>query len=519
MSAQVGVSFDRNWTEEQTRWSDYYLRRLQEQLAWATIYARQPEKLSAHCDSLLALLGHALAWPQLHTQAAELVAALGAWPARWGYWDTWEEMLRFGVTATDSQQTPARYFALLVELANLFLDTGRLDLALDTSLQVVTYSAATNAPIPLARAADLAVQILMRQGKMKDAGDILEQVEQHLRQAADTGAALAYVYLTRSGFLRRRGDLEGALLSVDQAVVAAETPSAGDVHLSGEAYDSRGIVHWVRGEYDLAVADLNQAAALYAGSGDRYAEASVQGNLGLVYWSMGELDRAESLFRHMIALSEQQGTHWQMAVHVGNMGLVYLSRGNLEQALSYSERHLHMATQNRDIHEIMRARGIRGVTLLHRGNVAAALADLDVNRAFHEERGSPEGLVCNYVSYARCRAAQGREDEARDLAQQALRVAREKSLPTLQILALRILAEQSPMAQREPLLWEALSLAQRMGRQLDQAACLLSLAALKAGKEQASLWSKGKRLLEKIGAVAWLAGHSPQNPPQIVLAG
>lgn len=519
MSAQVGVSFDRSWIEEQTHWSDYYLRHLQEQVAWATIYARQPDKLSAHCGSLLALLAHARAWPRLHAQAAELVAALGAWPARWGYWDTWEDMLRFGVKATDLKESPARYFALLAELAILLLDTGRLDSALDMGLQVVTHSAAVYAPVPLARAADLAIQTLMRQGKMGDAGHLLEQVEQQLRQFDDAGGAWAYVSLTRSGFLRRQGDLDGALLWADRAVAVAEAPSRGDLHLSGEAYDSRGIVHWVRGEYDLAAADLNQAAALYAGSGDRYAEACVRGNLGLVYWSLGELDRAESLFRHMIALGEQQGTHWQMAVNVGNMGLVYLSRGKLEQALSYSERHFQMATQNRDIHEIMRARGIRGVTLLHRGDFVAALADLDVNRAFHEERGSPEGLVCNYVSYARCLAAQGREEEARDLTQQALDIAREKSLPSLQVLALRSLAEQSPMAQREPLLREALALAQRMGRQLDQAACLLSLAALKEGEEQTRLWTQGERLLKGVGAAAWLRGCLPQRPPQIVLAG
>ena len=518
MSAQVGISADHRWTEEQTRWRDYYLCRLHEQLTWAMVCARQPEKLAAHFDSVLTLLGHALAWPHLRTQAAELVAALGDWPTRWGYWDAWEEMLRFGVMATDSKWEPARYFALLAELSHLLFDTGRLEQALDIALQVVTHSAAANAPTPFARAASLAVQVLMRQGKMGDAQHILEQVEPQLKQAADASAALAYLYVARSSFLRRQGDLDRALLWADRAVTAAEAPSDSDLHLSGDTYHFRGVMRWARGEYALAAADLDRAAALYASSGDRYAEASVQGNLGLVYWSMGELDRAESLFRHIIAVAEQHKARWQIAVHVGNMGLVYLSRGKLELALSYSERHLHVATQNGDIQEIMRARGIRGTTLLHQGNIAAALADLDAERAFCEERGSPEGLVCNYVSYVRCLAALGRGGEALALAQQALDIARTSS-PSIQVLALRSLAEWSPVAQRELMLREALSLAQRMGRQLDQAACLLSLAALKAGKEQASLWSKGKRLLEKIGAVAWLAGHSPQNPPQIVLAG
>jgi tetratricopeptide (TPR) repeat protein len=467
---------------------------------------------------LLNLLGHARSWPRLYAQAAELVAALGAWPARWGYWDTWEEMLRFALAVTDSKQDAARYFSLLVELAFLLLDTGRLEQALDLGVQVVAQNSEACAPTPLAQAVALVVQILMRQGKMADAQHVLEQVEQRLGQSTDARGGWVYLCVARAAFLRRQGNLQEALTWADRAVAAAEAPSNDDLHLSGDVCHFRGVMRWAWGEYALAAADLNQAAVLYANSGDHYAEAHVQGNLGLVYWSLGELDQAESLFRQMIATAEQQGARWQMAVATGNLGLVCLSRGKLKQSLEYSEQHLRLATLNQDVQEMMRARGIRGTTLLHLGNFVAALADLDVERVFCEKRGSPEGIVCNYVSYARCLAALGRGEQARALAQRALDIARNSS-PSMQVLALRSLAEQSPVTQQEPPLKEAMSLARQMGRQLDQAACLLSLAALKKGEEQTALWTQGERLLKRMGAAAWLKRHSPQNPPQIVLAG
>jgi tetratricopeptide (TPR) repeat protein len=515
--APVDISSE-TWIQEQTRWNDYYLLHLQEQLAWATTYAQQPARSAAHCESLLALVEQARSWPRLYARAAELVAALGAWPARWGYWDIWEEMLRFALAVTDSKQDAARYFSLLVELAFLLLDTGRLNQALEIGLQVVEQNGESCTSTPLARAVALVVQILIRQGKMEDAQHVIEQVEQQLRQATDASGAWAYLCVARAAFLRRQGNLEEALSWADQAVAAAESPSNEDLHLRGDVCHFRGVMRWARGEYVLAAADMNRAAMLYANSGDRFAEAHIQGNLGLVYWSLGELDQAENLFRQMIATAEQQGARWQMAVTTGNLGLVCLSRGKLKQSLEYSEQHLRLATLNQDVQEMMRARGIRGTTLLHLGNFVAALADLDVERVFCEKRGSPEGIVCNYVSYARCLAALGRGEQALALAQRALDIARNSS-PSMQVLALRSLAEQSPVAQQEPPLKEALNLACRMGRQLDQAACLLSLAVLKKGEEQTALWTQGERLLKRMGAAAWLKGHSPQNSPQIVLAG
>jgi len=92
--------------------------------------------------------------------------------------------------------------------------------------------------------------------------------------------------------------------------------------------------------------------------------------------------------------------------------------------------------------------------------------------------------------------------------------AREIGSSSLTVIALRSLAEQAPLEQREPLLQEALRLARQTHRRLDKAACLLSLSALKDGQEQRVLWKQRPRLLDHMGAAAWAQGVHLKTRPQ-----
>jgi tetratricopeptide (TPR) repeat protein len=510
---------DVRWTEEQVTWRDYYLRQLNEQLARATELAQQPERLAPHAESLFMLLRSARAYPQMASQTIALIAALGVWPARWGYWQAWEDMLGFGISVTGSHQDAVRHSAFLIELGDLLLNTGRLEEAMNVGQRVLDLSEAAQTPTHLARAASLLVQLHARQGGLEAAYDILDRAEAKLERTVDASAASVYLHISRAVLARRSGRLGDAWAWADRAVQFLVHQHVTDPQLLGDAYHFRGTICWVRGQYAAAAVDMGQAATLYSQTGDRYAVASVQGNLGLVYWSMGELDQAERLFEYMVLVAREQGARWQEAVHVGNLGLVALSRGRLEHALAFADRHLALASRNLDKHEVARAHGIRGTVSLHRGDFAAAATDLLEEQAFHNEYGGREGLIINYVSHASCLVGLKRADEALALARQALASAREIGSLPLQVIALRSLAQQLPAPEQAPHLRAALKLAQQMGRRLDEAACLLSLSRLAAETDRARLWRRGERLLKRMDAAAWLGGHSIDDPPEIVLSG
>lgn len=86
------------------------------------------------------------------------------------------------------------------------------------------------------------------------------------------------------------------------------------------------------------------------------------------------------------------------------------------------------------------------------------------------------------------------------------------------IIALRTLAQYGEPDERINHLQRALSLACQHHRLLDEAGCLFSLAALAEDEgKQAAYWQQAKRLLEKMGATAWLNQHTPNNPPFLAL--
>jgi hypothetical protein len=63
---------------------------------------------------------------------------------------------------------------------------------------------------------------------------------------------------------------------------------------------------------------------------------------------------------------------------------------------------------------------------------------------------------------------------------------------------------------------QALALARRSRRRLDEARCLLRLSLLSDdGQERLDFWRAGEVILQEIGAEAWLNGRSAENPPAL----
>ncbi len=524
----VTAAADLAWINEQRRWRDYHARHLDARLTWAESQIRGHEsgltnELAEHCASLLTLLDQARAASHLHDRIIELILRLDPWPTRWGYGPAWEALLRFGVEITAKAGDDKRHARLLHALANSYLSSGQVDLAHRTAHRALEITLRAGLTEVAVAALDLIVFVLLRQGETAAARELLARVAGLVNDAdwihLPDMARLCFAY---GRILRRMGQLEDALTWADRAVrmlesAAARVGTGQETTLLADAYNVRGVMYWAAVRYEQAAHDLERAISHYHNHGDYRSAIRAHGTLGLVSWSRGDLDRAEAIFRELIQQSEVQDDKWQLTINIGNLGLVELCRCRLRQALACFERQRSLAEQIGDHHEMMRALGNRGIARLHRGDLAGAMADLKIEQEFAEKSGRPEGLLCNYVTQARCLALRRQTAEAIALAERALALAREGGSRALVIIALRCLAEQ--MERREALtaLAEALYLAQQTGRRLDEAACLLTLASLTGGQEQRLTWYAGAQILTEIGARGWLRGCSPQKPPRIVL--
>lgn len=515
------------WANEQGRWRAYHAQNIAARLAWVeeTIgrASAAPEHLADHCASVLTLLDQARADRHLHAQIVNLLLALDPWPVRWGQGRAWEALLRFGVDATRAAGDRRRHAALLYALANCHLSSGQGRAAQDTARRALEAALDQGMVEKAVAALDLFVFVALRQGDTIAAQKLVTKVAGALDQADRLSLpAMVRLYFSYARIMRRMGRLEEALAWADRAVhrvegARAETAGASDASLTADAYNVRGVMHWAAVHYPEAARDLERALAGYRAAGDRRAVTRVRGTLGLVWWSLGELNRAEALFRDVTRQAEADGDGLQAAINIGNLGLVALCRAKFGAAWEHFARQLALAEKNGDRHEAMRALGNRAIVRLHRGDCAAAMADLRIEQEFAEQSGRPEGLLCNYVTQARCLAGLGQAIEARTLAERTVTMARQTGSAALTIIALRCLAEHVTPDAAIAALAEALNLAQQTGRRLDEAACLLALAGLTAGPEQTITWRAGQRILTAIGAGAWLRGCTPDNPPRIVL--
>ncbi len=292
-------------------------------------------------------------------------------------------------------------------------------------------------------------------------------------------------------------------------------------HWLARIYNHRGLLRWAAGEYTGAAADMERALALFRAVGDLYAEAESYGILGLIYWSLSDYARAEDAIRRDIAFNDRLGAWWHQVRDVGNLALVYLARRELETALVHLAHQETLSLQLGDESELARCRANRGAVYLCQGNYAAGAQELETAMTYYRAHNvRTEGILTDILNQARCYAGLGDVARARQMAQAALNSATRANAAVLRELALRCLADYTPSPEREQSLHQALDIARRHHRRLDEADCLLALAHTAATpEEQAQLWEQGAAILHEIGAGAWLEGASPARPPRIPSTG
>jgi len=262
------------------------------------------------------------------------------------------------------------------------------------------------------------------------------------------------------GILVRRGDLDGAIARCQQSLSLCQ--ELGDLLGQERAHNNLGMAYDDQDVWDLAAEHYAAAQEIVEQIGYAEGQAQVASNLGEVHLMQGRLDEAHERYQFALNIVERLGITYGVALLHNNLGgacvraedwdraeehlsqsltlfetigseeflaelfrhraEVALGLGRPDEALIHAERSLGYAqAHDMRVEEGMTWR-VLGSMRRERGELAQAEEGLARALDIAQEARKRHEVALTRLELARLRVQQGREDEGRELAQQAAQV-------------------------------------------------------------------------------------------------
>lgn len=519
----------KHWKNEQEQWSDFYRDHLIRELEWSTQYIQSLggnlSSIEARMGSLLALLNQAHFHSEAHAAAVKLIEALHPWPMRWEHWQAWEFEIRFAIHHFEEIEDSPDLLKFQIHLANLLYTSGRMSEALTACRSAIELAEKIPQAVPLAEANSLAAAILNNSGNSKEAEAILENTSQKLAEwpialsEQETTAAKAYLALQQITTIQKDSNPLHAVKIASGMLDQLENAEKPNRELIIQFYKVRGQLRRFYGDYPGAAQDLEKTILLLSRIGDKQSETFTRSELGTVYLDMSNFDQAEKYIRESINTCERINARWQMISSIGDLARIYLSRGQLQQALTYFNRQHELAESAAHITEVYRAQSNRGSTYLYLKQYSLALKDIRESLKWYKTQKNLAAVIAETFELGMCLTGLGDYNRGQKAIEDAYESMHPLNIPNLQIFGRRCLAQYRTPEKARELLFQAMLMAQKYKRRLDEAGCLLSLSTLTENQlHQIEYWNQGKAILQEIGASTWLDSSSPQKPPLILMS-
>lgn len=195
---------------------------------------------------------------------------------------------------------------------------------------------------------------------------------------------------------------------------------ARDSHATANALRSLGDVHTQLGHSTKAVAELEQALALFETLGDRGGEARTLVNLGNAYREQGSFDEAiarfERALRRFSTLGDRLGEAWTLE----GLGVVHRQQGRLDDGTACFERALMLFQQVGDRRGEAYCKVNLGTVHRDKGQAQTALLWLDQAQPIFRDLDDRHGETNVLLEKGHMLREQGRLDEARALLESCL---------------------------------------------------------------------------------------------------
>jgi tetratricopeptide (TPR) repeat protein len=226
---------------------------------------------------------------------AERLMAFGHWLAALGEWDTAQSVYEEALDGFRRERRQSGELRALNHLANLSLQRGQFQRAVET---------------------------------YQRSAHTLESMNAH------RDAAIAWHNLALA--LRGLGEAEEAIDAVEQGLTLARRANQGT--LEARCYMLRGAINDDVGMWSAAQADYQQAATILESAGDDLGLALVKDQLAGLYRQQGNYRQAETLRLEAMEHLEKSGHTHELAVVWLNLADLYFAMGNYAAAWDYASR-------------------------------------------------------------------------------------------------------------------------------------------------------------------------------------
>ena len=271
-----------------------------------------------------------------------------------------------------------------------------------------------------------------------------------VRRDADAGMAPG---LAQQG--RRRALAHRAPVPRDRAPRGASRQLTAALALFGQAQDERGIastlddigkLHWLKGDYPLALEYTLRSLAMRRKLADRRSIALSLNNLGLVQQDSGNYKAALDAFEQALHIRRDIGDLVGVSITLNNLGTVSQDIRDDARALALFEEAYEVAKETGDRNRIALILTNLGETHNRLGSSAKAIALLKQAEDIADELGDRLGLAEAVRGLGKAYLARREYTKARECTQRAVELFSETESKVQLGVALRSLGEVTAAA-------------------------------------------------------------------------
>lgn len=254
-----------------------------------------------------------------------------------------------------------------------------------------------------------------QKGDLQDARELYEYI---LREAPQSHWARYHLSIT----LHYAGEMEAAREHLQQLF---EVP-LDDAWLIAAIRSTLGNLEWYAGNLDRAENLYNEARERFESHGMTGGVASALGNLGMVAFSRADFETGREHALQALEIYRRQGNRIQYARLLHNIGYSHFDEGNHDLALDFLERAHAMRVELGLRTQAANTRTVIAEVAIEQGRLDEGGRMLEQTLATFRETGDERSIGRTLADLAQVANRRGQYDRARDLALEALTLARSR---------------------------------------------------------------------------------------------
>lgn len=283
--------------------------------------------------------------------------------------------------------------------------------------------------------------VYTNKGENEKALELLGEAENAFEDAVDeenTRKITGRIRFTRARILKSQGFYEAAKKDIDEGIRLLG--EEGYYIERAEAYNNLGNILYDQGEFDQALGMYTRSLKLREEVGDQKGIADTYINLGNVHYELGNYSASVEMTEKGLEIRRKIGFRAGIAAGYNNLGTIYQDMGRYEDARSMYEKSLEIHSAIDDVPRIALTFANLGSVNLDLGEFETAAMQLETSLTMQREMKIREFLAQTVIWHAEALFKQGKLDEARQVAAEAIIEAQETQQRGNEAKAKRILA-------------------------------------------------------------------------------